>query len=70
MTVQASRSSTVNSALVSLRQARNGVWLAVAELAGSPEPVSAARADLALLLALWPLGEDVAQRMTANADPS
>ncbi len=41
----------------------NGRWLAVADLAGTPEPAAADRADLALLLALWPLGPAIAQRL-------
>lgn len=52
---------------VRLRQV-GGVWLAVADLASTPEPATAARPDLALFLALWPLGPALARRMTARAD--
>jgi hypothetical protein len=45
-------------------------WLAVADLASTPEPAVASRPDLALLLALWPLGPAVARRMAARADLS
>jgi hypothetical protein len=40
----------------------NGQWLAVACLAGSPEPAVAGRADLARLLGLRALGRAIAQR--------
>jgi hypothetical protein len=42
-------------------------WLAVADLASAPEVAVAARPDLALLLALWPLGPAVAKRLAARA---
>ena len=41
-------------------------WVAVADLASTPEIVGADRPDLALLLALWPLGPDVARRLAAT----
>lgn len=37
-----------------------GAWLAVADLAGTPEPAAATSAELALFLSLWPLGPDIA----------
>jgi hypothetical protein len=52
---------------VRLRRVR-GAWLAVADLASTPEPAVASRADLAVLLALWPLGPALARRLTARAD--
>ena len=52
---------------VRLRRVGSG-WLAVADLASSPEPAVASRADLAVLLALWPLGSALARRLTARAD--
>jgi hypothetical protein len=52
---------------VRLRRVGSG-WLAVADLASSPEPAMATRADLAVLLALWPLGSALARRLTARAD--
>ena len=42
-------------------------WLAVADLASTPEPAVAARPDLAVLLALWPLGPALARRLAAQA---
>jgi hypothetical protein len=44
-----------------------GVWLAVADLASTPELAVAPRADVAVLLALWPLGPALARRLTARA---
>lgn len=43
-------------------------WLAVADLASTPVPAVASRPDLAVLLALWPLGPALARRLTARAD--
>jgi hypothetical protein len=45
-------------------------WLAVADLASTPELAVATRPDLALLLALWPLGPAVARRLATRADLS
>jgi hypothetical protein len=42
-------------------------WLAVADLTSTPEPAAAARPDLALFLALWPLGAALATRLVARA---
>lgn len=42
-------------------------WLAVADLASTPEIAVASRPDLALFLVLWPLGPALAQRMAAQA---
>lgn len=42
-------------------------WLAVADIASTPEVTVASRPDLAILLALWPLGPALAQRMTTTA---
>jgi hypothetical protein len=42
-------------------------WLAVADLAATPEVAAAARPDLAVLLVLWPLGPAVARRLTVRA---
>lgn len=53
---------------VRLRQI-DGVWVAVADLADQPEIAASTRPDLALLLALWPLGGAIAQRMVRRADP-
>jgi hypothetical protein len=52
---------------VRLRRFGNS-WLAVADLASTPEPAVASRPDLALLLALWPLGPAMASRLVARAD--
>lgn len=43
-------------------------WLAVADLASTPEPAVAARPDLAVFLALWPLGPALARRLAATSD--
>jgi hypothetical protein len=43
------------------------VWLAVADLASSPEIAVAVGADLAVFLALWPLGEALASHLAAGA---
>lgn len=43
-------------------------WLAVADLASTPEVAVARRPDLAVLLALWPLGPALARRLVAGAD--
>ena len=51
---------------VRLRQFE-GSWLAVADLASTPEPAVASRPDLVLLLALWPLGSALARRLAASA---
>lgn len=51
---------------VRLRQTA-GSWLAVADLASTPEIAAADRPDLALLLALWPLGEEPATRLARTA---
>ncbi len=51
---------------VRLRQFE-GSWLAVADLAPTPEAAVAARPDLALLLALWPLGPALARRLAERA---
>ncbi len=45
-----------------------GTWLAVADLASTPEVAAAPRPDLAVLLALWPLGPALARRLTAGAN--
>jgi hypothetical protein len=42
-------------------------WLAVADLASTPEVAVAPRPDLAVLLALWPLGPALAGRMAERA---
>jgi hypothetical protein len=42
-------------------------WLAVAHLASTPEMAVASRPDLAVLLALWPLGPALARRLTERA---
>jgi hypothetical protein len=54
---------------VDVRLLRSGdKWLAVADLASTPEMAVASRPDLAVLLALWPLGPSVARRLAARAD--
>jgi hypothetical protein len=50
---------------VRLRRIRSA-WFAVADLAGTPELAFARRPDLAVLLALWPLGAELARRLTAR----
>lgn len=45
----------------------DGVWVAVADLADQPEIAVSRRLDLALLLALWPLGGAVARRLVSRA---
>jgi hypothetical protein len=53
---------------VDLRLRRIGdSWLAVADLASTPEVAAASRPDLAVLLALWPLGPALARRLTVRA---
>lgn len=52
---------------VRLRQFED-TWLAVADLASTPEVAVARRPDLAVLLALWPLGSALARRLVARAD--
>jgi len=42
-------------------------WLAVADLASTPEVAVASRPDLAVFLALWPLGPALARRIAARA---
>ena len=42
-------------------------WLAVADLASTPEVGVAPRPDLAVFLALWPLGPAMARRLAARA---
>jgi hypothetical protein len=42
-------------------------WVAVADLAGTPEIVAARRLDLALVLALWPLGSGIAAELALDA---
>jgi hypothetical protein len=42
-------------------------WIAVADLASTPELAVAGRPDLALLLALWPLGHEMARRLALSA---
>ena len=55
---------------VDVRVSRIGhSWLAVADLASTPEPAVASRPDLAVLLALWPLGPAMARRLAARAAP-
>jgi hypothetical protein len=44
-----------------------GAWLAVADLASTPEVAVASRPDLAILLALWPLGPALARRLVTRA---
>lgn len=51
---------------VRLRRLEGG-WLAVADLASTPELAVARRPDLAVLLALWPLGPALARRLVARA---
>lgn len=45
----------------------DGKWLAVADLAGTPDFGVSRDADLAVLFALWSLGSDVARRMAAGS---
>lgn len=45
----------------------DGSWLAAADLASTPEAVASVSLDLALFLSLWPLGKQVARRMTTSA---
>lgn len=45
----------------------HGSWLAVSDLASSPEVAASTRPDLAILFSLWPLGETVAGRMAMVA---
>ena len=45
----------------------DGRWMAVADLASTPEVAMASRPDLAVFLALWPLGPALARRMAARA---
>jgi hypothetical protein len=45
----------------------HGRWLAVADLASTPEVAVASRPDLAVFLALWPLGPALARRMVTRA---
>jgi len=45
----------------------DGRWMAVADLASTPEIAFASRPDLAVLLALWPLGPALARRMASRA---
>lgn len=42
-------------------------WLAVADLASTPEVAVADRPDLAVFLALWPLGPALAGRLAEQA---
>ncbi len=51
---------------VRLRQF-DGRWLATADLAGTPDVGVSTERDLAVLLALWSLGADVARRMASRA---
>lgn len=44
-----------------------GRWLAVADLASTPEVAVATRPDLAVFLALWPLGPALARRLATRA---
>lgn len=44
-----------------------GRWLAVADLVSTPEVAVASRPDLAVFLALWPLGPALARRLAARA---
>ena len=44
-----------------------GRWMAVADLASTPEVAVASRPDLAVFLALWPLGPALAARMATRA---
>ena len=44
-----------------------GRSIAVADLAGTPEVGLSQRPDVALLLALWPLGPEAAQRLARSA---
>ena len=41
-------------------------WLAVADLASTPEVAVASRPDLAILLALWPLGPALARSLASG----
>lgn len=53
---------------VDVRLRRVGdAWLPVADMASTPEVAVAARPDLAVLLALWPLGPALARRLVARA---
>jgi hypothetical protein len=51
---------------VRLRQI-DGAWVAAADLASTPELAAASRPDVALLLALWPLGPALANRLAHRA---
>ena len=44
-----------------------GSWVAVADLADTPEIAASNRFDLAILFALWPLGEACARRLATSA---
>jgi hypothetical protein len=44
-----------------------GCWIAIAALADTPEIVASSWRDLAVLLALWPLGATHAQELAARA---
>lgn len=44
----------------------DGKWLAVADLAGTPDVGVSRDVDLAVLFALWSLGSDVARRMASR----
>ena len=53
---------------VDVRLRRFGdAWLAVADLASTPEVAVASRPDLAVFLALWPLGPAIAPRLARRA---
>lgn len=53
---------------VDVRLRRIGdTWLAVADLASTPEVAVADRPDLAVFLALWPLGPALAGRLAERA---
>jgi hypothetical protein len=53
---------------VDLRLRRlSGSWLAAADLASTPEVTASSRLDVALVLALCPLGHDLARRMATSA---
>lgn len=60
---------------IDLRLGKFGrAWMAVADLAGTPEVGVSTDRDVAILYALWPLGATVAQRMVTKvrgnwADP-
>jgi len=56
---------------VDVRLRRFGkTWLAVADLASTPEMAVASRPDLAVILSLWPLGHALAGRLLGRVESS